>query len=42
MIPKVLERLMVSRYNGGALKIYPVSSLVNSPKIDDPRCIESV
>jgi putative SOS response-associated peptidase YedK len=24
------------------LKIYPVSNLVNSPKIDDPRCIEPV
>lgn len=24
------------------LKIYPVSSLVNSPKVDDPRCIEPV
>jgi putative SOS response-associated peptidase YedK len=24
------------------LKIYPVSSLVNSPKTDDPRCIEQV
>jgi len=22
------------------LKIYPVSNLVNSPKTDDPRCIE--
>jgi putative SOS response-associated peptidase YedK len=24
------------------LKIYPVSDLVNSPKPDDPRCIEPV
>jgi putative SOS response-associated peptidase YedK len=24
------------------LKIYPVSNLVNSPKTDDPRCIEPV
>ncbi len=24
------------------LKIYPVSDLVNSPKNDDPRCIEPV
>jgi putative SOS response-associated peptidase YedK len=24
------------------LKIYPVSPLVNSPKTDDPRCIEPV
>ena len=24
------------------LKIYPVSDLVNSPKTDDPRCIEPV
>ena len=24
------------------LKIYPVSNLVNSPKMDDPRCIEPV
>jgi putative SOS response-associated peptidase YedK len=22
------------------MKIYPVSSLVNNPKTDDPRCIE--
>jgi hypothetical protein len=26
----------------GPLKIYPVSALVNSPKTDDPRCIEPV
>jgi hypothetical protein len=26
----------------GPLKIYPVSSLMNSPKVDDPRCIEPV
>ena len=24
------------------LKIYPVSTLVKSPKADDPRCIEPV
>jgi putative SOS response-associated peptidase YedK len=24
------------------LKIYPVSDLVNSPKADDPRCMEPV
>jgi hypothetical protein len=24
------------------VKIYPVSDLVNSPKTDDPRCIELV
>jgi hypothetical protein len=24
------------------LKIYPVSNLVNSPKTDDPRCIQPV
>ena len=24
------------------MKIYPVSDLVNSPKTDDPRCIEPV
>jgi putative SOS response-associated peptidase YedK len=24
------------------LKIYPVSNLVNSPKTDDPRCVEPV
>jgi putative SOS response-associated peptidase YedK len=24
------------------LKIYPASNLVNSPKMDDPRCIEPV
>jgi hypothetical protein len=24
------------------MKIYPVSNLVNSPKTDDPRCIEPV
>jgi hypothetical protein len=24
------------------IKIYPVSDLVNSPKTDDPRCIEPV
>jgi putative SOS response-associated peptidase YedK len=26
----------------GPMKIYPVSNLVNSPKLDDPRCIEPV
>jgi putative SOS response-associated peptidase YedK len=25
-----------------ALKIYPVGTLVNSPKVDNPRCIEPV
>jgi len=24
------------------LKIYPISNLVNSPKTDNPRCIEPV
>ena len=24
------------------MKIYPISNLVNSPKTDDPRCIEPV
>jgi hypothetical protein len=24
------------------MKIYPVGNLVNSPKTDDPRCIEPV
>lgn len=33
-----LESLLVS-YTG-ELKIYPISRLVNSPKNDDPRCIE--
>ena len=27
---------------GEPLKIYPVSDLVNSPKTDDPCCIEPV
>lgn len=35
-------KLIMDRAIDGPLKIYPVSNLVNSPKTDDPRCIEPV
>jgi putative SOS response-associated peptidase YedK len=34
--------LALERAPDDPLKIYPVSDLVNSPKPDDPRCIEPV
>src|ERR1035437_3334848 len=34
--------MALERAPDDALKIYPVSDLVNSPKTDDPRCIEPV
>ena len=37
-----LYKLVMERPIDGPLKIYPVSTLVNSPKVDDPRCIEPV
>jgi putative SOS response-associated peptidase YedK len=37
-----MHRLALENPLEGPLKIYPVSDLVNSPKPDDPRCIEPV
>jgi putative SOS response-associated peptidase YedK len=34
-----LEPLLVP-YTGGAMAAYPVSTMVNNPKADDPKCIE--
>jgi putative SOS response-associated peptidase YedK len=36
------HKMALERAPDDALKIYPVSDLVNSPKTDDPRCIEPV
>jgi putative SOS response-associated peptidase YedK len=36
------HKLALERPLEEPLKIYPVSNLVNSPKTDDPRCIEPV
>jgi hypothetical protein len=36
---KRLEPLLVP-YTGEGMEAYPVSTLVNNPKADDPRCIE--
>jgi hypothetical protein len=36
------EKMALERAPDDPLKIYPVSDLVNSPKADDPRCIEPV
>ena len=36
-----LARLLVP-YPADELKAHPVSTLVNNPRIDDPRCIKSV
>jgi putative SOS response-associated peptidase YedK len=36
------HKLALERPLDEPLKIYPVSNLVNSPKTDDPRCIEPV
>jgi putative SOS response-associated peptidase YedK len=38
---KRLEPLLVP-YTGGGMEAYPVSTLVNNPKADDPRCVEPV
>jgi putative SOS response-associated peptidase YedK len=35
-------KLALAHPSGEPLKIYPVGNLVNSPKTDDPRCIEPV
>jgi hypothetical protein len=37
-----LRRILARVQLEEPLKIYPVSNLVNSPKTDDPRCIEPV
>jgi len=37
-----MHKLALENPLDGPLKIYPVSDLVNSPKLDDPRCIEPV
>ena len=37
-----MHKLALENPLEGPLKIYPVSDLVNSPKPDDPRCIEPV
>jgi putative SOS response-associated peptidase YedK len=37
-----MHKLVLGRPLDGPLKIYPVSDLVNSPKTDDPRCIQPV
>ena len=37
-----MEFIMFCSELNEPLKIYPVSNLVNSPKTDDPRCIEPV
>ena len=34
------HRLVLDRPLDGPLKIYPVGTVVNSPKVDDPRCVE--
>jgi hypothetical protein len=36
------HKMALERAPDDPLKIYPVSDLVNSPKPDDPRCIEPV
>jgi putative SOS response-associated peptidase YedK len=36
------HKMVLERAPDDALKNYPVSDLVNSPKTDDPRCFESV
>ena len=36
------HKMALERAPDDPLKIYPVSDLVNSPKLDDPRCIEPV
>ena len=36
------HKMVLERAPDDALKIYPVSDLVNSPNTDDPRCIEPV
>jgi putative SOS response-associated peptidase YedK len=36
------HKMALERAPDDPLKIYPVSELVNSPKTDDPRCIEPV
>ena len=36
------HKMALDRAPDDPLKIYPVSDLVNSPKTDDPRCIEPV
>lgn len=36
------HHLVLDRPVEGPLKIYPVGNQVNSPKLDDPRCIEPV
>ena len=37
-----MHKLVLGPSLDGPLKIYPVSNLVNSPKTDDPRCIQPV
>jgi putative SOS response-associated peptidase YedK len=37
-----MHKLVLGRPLDGPLKIYPVSDLVNSPKTDDPRCLDPV
>ena len=34
------HKMALERASDDPLKIYPVSDFVNSPKPDDPRCIE--
>jgi putative SOS response-associated peptidase YedK len=36
------HKMALERAPDDPLKIYPVSELVNSPNLDDPRCIELV
>ena len=38
---KRLEPLLVP-YTGDAMEAYPVSTRVNSPRADEPKCIEPV
>jgi putative SOS response-associated peptidase YedK len=36
---KRLEPLLVP-YTGEEMTAYPVSTLVNNPKVDEPKCVE--
>jgi putative SOS response-associated peptidase YedK len=38
--PDVQDAKRLEPYRGEAMAAWPVSTLVNSPKADDPRCIE--
>jgi putative SOS response-associated peptidase YedK len=38
---KLLEPLLVL-YTSEAMAAYPVSTLVNNPRVDEPKCIEPV